>query len=68
MCQQLSEHEEYLASQIVDIAISMHKYLGPGLLESIYEKCFCYELTKRGIHFVRQVQVPIIYDELKIDD
>jgi GxxExxY protein len=68
MYQQLAEHEEYLASQIVDIAIAIHKYLGPGLLESVYEKCFCYELRKRNIFYAKQVEVPIIYDELKIDD
>jgi GxxExxY protein len=68
MYQQLSEHEEYLASQIVDIAVTVHKYLGPGLLESVYEKCFCYELRKRNIFYTKQLEVPIIYDELKIDD
>ena len=36
-------------SQIMDIAISIHRFLGPSLLESGYEKCFCYELTKRNI-------------------
>ena len=40
----LSEREEYLAKQIVDIAIKIHKELGPGLLESVYAKCFYYEL------------------------
>jgi GxxExxY protein len=50
----LTEREQYLGSQIVDIAICIHRALGPGLLESIYEKCFCYELTKRGIEFLRQ--------------
>jgi len=68
MYPQLSQYEEHLGSQIVDIALAIHKQLGPGLLESIYEKCFCYELTKRGIHFNRQAQAPIFYDELKIDD
>ena len=68
MYQKLTDHQEYLATQIVDIAIAIHKYLGPGLLESVYEKCFCYELRKREIQFTRQVEVPIIYDEMKIDD
>jgi GxxExxY protein len=64
----LSEREEYLATQIVDIAIKIHKGLGPGLLESVYEKCFVYELQERGITFQRQKEVPIIYRTLHIED
>jgi GxxExxY protein len=44
MFQKLSDNEEYLAKQIVDVAFKIHKELGPGLRESVYEKCFCYEL------------------------
>jgi GxxExxY protein len=68
MYQKLSEKAEYLAGQIVDIAIKIHKELGPGLLESVYAKCFYYELTKREIYFTKQEEVPIIYKTLKIDD
>ena len=57
----LSEKEEIAARNIVDISIKLHKELGPGLLESIYEKCFAYELESRSISFVRQKDVPIIY-------
>jgi GxxExxY protein len=64
----LTEREIWLTAQIVDIAISIHKALGPGLLESIYEKCFCYELTKRGIPFLRQSCVPVVYDNFTIDE
>ncbi len=64
----LTERENWLATQIVDIAICIHKALGPGLLESIYEKCFCYELTKRNILFERQKIVRLQYDELVIDE
>ena len=52
------EHSEWLGKQIVDIAFHIHKALGPGLLESVYEKCFCYELTKRDISFITQKKVP----------
>ena len=62
------ENIEGLAQEIVDIAFQIHVKLGPGLLESVYEKCFCYELTKRGIPFRSQVRVPIYYDEIKIDE
>lgn len=68
MYQKLSEREEYLAKQIVDIAIKIHIELGPGLLESVYAKCFYYELYNRDILFEKQKEVPIIYQSLKIDD
>jgi GxxExxY protein len=68
MYQKLSDKEEWIAKQIVDIAINIHKQLGPGLLESVYAKCFYYELSKREITFEREKQVPIIYNDLIIDD
>ncbi len=68
MYDKLSDSEEYLASQIVDIAIKIHKSLGPGLLESVYEKCFEYDLAQRGINYQRQKEVPIIYETLKVED
>lgn len=64
----LSEREHWLAEQIVTIAVSIHKSVGPGLLESVYEKCFCYELSKRNIPFVKQKCVSIEYDHLVIDE
>ncbi len=64
----LSDKEEFLAKQIVDIAIKIHKELGQGLLESGYIKCFCYELYNRNISFEKQKEVPIIYQSLIIDD
>lgn len=64
----LTERERWLTSQIMDIAITIHKFLGPGLPESVYEKCFCYELAKRDILFVLQKNVELIYDKLVISD
>ncbi len=64
----LSERENQLAKVVVDIAFDLHKILGPGLLESVYEKCFCYELRQRNIPFLRQQLVPVYYKELFIDD
>ena len=64
----LSEREEYLAKQIVDIAIKIHKELGPGLLESVYAKCFYYELFNRKIAFEKQKDVPIVYQTFIIDE
>jgi len=64
----LTDKENWLANQVVDIAASIHKALGPGLVESVYEKCFCYELTKRDIPFERQKLVRLRYDQMIIDE
>ena len=64
----LSVHTEALAKEIVDIAYKVHKELGPGLLESVYEKCFCHELKEREIDFVRQQPVKILFGDLIIDE
>lgn len=53
-----------IANKIVDSAYTIHKNLGPGLLEKVYEICFCHELVKRGLIFKRQVDIPIAYDGL----
>jgi GxxExxY protein len=60
--------QEQIGKQIVDIAFQLHKALGPGLLEGVYEKCFCYELTKRKIQFITQKKVPIIYDNIEFEE
>lgn len=65
---QLTAQEEWLCTQIVDIAYKVHLRLGPGLLEKIYEACFCYELKKRMIPFERQCYQPIIYDDMEFDE
>lgn len=57
----LSEKEEFLASEIVDAAYKVHRELGPGLLEKVYEACFCYELELKEIPVRRQVNLPINY-------
>lgn len=64
----LSEREEWLCKEIVDCAYKVHKQLGPGLLEKIYEVCFSHELTKKEIFFRRQVYIPVIYDGLEFDE
>jgi GxxExxY protein len=50
-----------LAYEVVGCAIEVHRQIGPGLLESVYEECFCEELTFHGIQFVRQMKIPVIY-------
>jgi GxxExxY protein len=56
----------YLSKQIIDAAMTVHKELGPGLLESVYEACLCRELELRGIPFERQVPLPIEYKGLRL--
>lgn len=62
------EHREWLGKQVVDIAYNIHKPIGPGLLERVYEECFVYELQKRGIPYMRQKEVPIVYDKIEVAD
>jgi GxxExxY protein len=64
----LSEEEEFLGKEIVDSAYKVHKELGPGLLEKVYEACFCYELEKKSIPYKRQVSIPIVYDNKIFDE
>lgn len=56
-----------LSYDIIGCAIKVHKALGPGLLESVYEKCLKYELEKNGLRVTQQMTVPVIYDNLKMD-
>ena len=56
-----------IGKQIVDAAYEVHKTLGPGLLESAYEACLKHELTLRGIRFVSQKEVPLIYKGIRVD-
>ena len=64
----ISEEEDRIGKAIVDAAYTVHKALGPGLMENIYEVCFCHELTKRGLSYRRQVALPIIYDGITFDE
>ena len=58
-----SEKEDQIASAIVDSALSVHRQLGPGLLESVYELCLFHEVSKRSIPVERQVGFPIQYGD-----
>ena len=58
-------HKE-LTGAIIAAAIEVHRELGPGLFESVYEECFCRELALRGISFRRQIELPVIYKGLKL--
>ena len=56
-----------LTESIIGAAIEVHRHLGPGLLESAYEECLCYELSRLGLGFARQVAVPVEYKGLNLD-
>ncbi|VXD21497.1 conserved hypothetical protein [Planktothrix serta PCC 8927] len=63
----ISEEVNQVAKQIVDAAFNVHSALGAGLLESVYEVCLEYELTKRGLRVERQLVLPVIYDNIKLE-
>src|SRR3954468_21478578 len=58
---------EELSGQIWGAEIEVHRELGPGLLESTYEECLCYELASRGIPFQRQLLLPVNYKGIQLD-
>jgi GxxExxY protein len=60
-------HETGLTKLIIGLAIEVHQQLGPGLLESAYEECLCYELKQGGLAYVRQAPLPIVYKDVRLD-
>jgi GxxExxY protein len=63
-----SEQEDFIGKAVVNAAFKVHKALGPGLLEKVYEVCMEYELKKAGFKVQRQVDIPIMYDDLIFDE
>ena len=59
--------EDKVTEGIIGAAIEVHVVLGPGLLESTYEECLCHELSLRGLEFQRQVPLPVVYKDVKLD-
>jgi GxxExxY protein len=64
----LSLEEEKIGKQIVNAAFIVHKALGPGLLEKVYEVCLCHELRKTGLNVERQLVIPIVYDGITFEE
>jgi GxxExxY protein len=60
--------ENDVARQIVDAAFKIHTTLGPGLLESVYEAVMAYELKKRGPTFLRQHPIPVVYEDVHLEE
>ena len=57
-----------IGKKIVHAAYLVHKALGPGLLEKVYEICFCHELVKVGLSVKRQIDIPILYDGITFEE
>jgi GxxExxY protein len=64
----LSLEEEQIGKQIVNASFIIHKALGPGLLEKVYEVCLSHELRKLGLNVERQLDIPIVYDGLTFEE
>lgn len=60
--------ENQIGKEIVDAGVKIHRALGPGLLESVYEIVLAHELTNRGLRVQRQVPVPIVYEGIHFDE
>jgi GxxExxY protein len=60
--------ENEIGREVVDAAVKIHRALGPGLLESVYELLLAHELAKRGLQVQRQMVVPIVYEGLRFDE
>jgi GxxExxY protein len=56
-----------ITQKVIGCAIEVHKHLGPGLLESAYEECLAYELTRIGLRIKRQQATPVVYKEIKLE-
>ncbi|MBN8422205.1 MAG: GxxExxY protein [Verrucomicrobia bacterium] len=68
MLSEPTPYENHIATQIIGCAMIVHRHFGPGVIESVYETCFCHELTKAGLSVERQQRQPIIYDGISFDD
>ena len=56
-----------MSEAVIGACVEVHRRVGPGLLEAVYERCLCHELGLRGIDFARQVTVPVVYKGLELD-
>jgi GxxExxY protein len=60
-------HGGKLTERVIGLAIDVHRQLGPGLLESAYEECLAYELRQAGVRHRRQVPLPVVYKDVRLD-
>ena len=64
----LEAYDGGLTERIIGLAIKVHRLLGPGLMESVYEACLSHELHRDGIAATRQVWLPVLYDGMRLDN
>jgi GxxExxY protein len=62
-----TQRENQITETVIGCAIEIHRTLGPGLLESAYEECLCYELNEARLSFRRQVLLPLNYKAVRLD-
>lgn len=63
----MSAERDSLTEKIIGLAIEVHRRLGPGLLESAYEECLCWELKQSGLRADREVALPVTYKQVRLD-
>lgn len=68
MFKALTEEEEIIGSAVVNAAFRVHKEFGPGLLEKVYEVCFCHVLKEKGFDVKRQLDIPIVFDGIRFEE
>lgn len=68
MYKEVSEEEDRIGKEVVNAAFLVHKELGPGLLDKVYEVCFCHVLSKNGFDVKRQLDIPISFDGLYFEE
>ena len=60
-------YDSGLTERLIGLAIEVHRQLGPGLLESAYEECLCFELKQNGIAYIRQASLPVVYKDIRLE-
>ncbi len=63
----MSTYLDPLTDRVIGLAIDVHRSLGPGLLESAYEECLCFELAQHRLDHRRQVPLPVVYKSVKLE-
>ena len=68
MFKEISQEEDRIGKEIVNAAFQVHQELGPGLLEKVYEVCFCHVLSEKGFYIKRQIDIPIVFRGLIFEE
>ncbi len=64
---EISSHINKISGEIIDAAIQVHKAMGPGLLENVYEACLAHELREKGLKTEQQISVPVVYKKVQLE-